>query len=316
MRDVHTVTGAFGYSGKYIAQMLLDNGLTVETLTNSLRRENPFGTRVLAHPFSFNDPARLKEALARTAVLYNTYWVRFNHGDFSHDQGVQNTLALFEAAKKAGVERIVHVSITNPSMDSPFEYFRGKAVLEKHLVESGLSYAILRPAVLFGGVDILINNIAWFLRRFPFFGVFGKGDYRVRPIHVKDMAGLAVEQGAKQGNGIIEAVGPESFSYRDMIRAIGKSIGKNRPILRIPAVMGLFAGMVLGKILKDVVITREEIGALMAGLLDVEAPAAGETRLTQWAEQHAHELGLRYHGELIRRKNRKDSYETLTGSTY
>ena len=68
---------------------------------------------------------------------------------------------LFEAAKKQGIKRIVHISITNPSEDSPFEYFSGKAKIEKALIEFGISYA-LRPAVLFGKEDILINNITVF----------------------------------------------------------------------------------------------------------------------------------------------------------
>ena len=168
-REVHAVTGAYGYSGKYIAKRLLDDGRTVIALTNSLSRPNPFGNRIKAFPFHFDQPELLSEHLQGVSVLYNTYWVRFNHRLFKHADAVQNTLLLFEAAKKAGVQRVVHVSITNPLEDSPLEYFRGKAVLEKTLIESRMSYAILRPAVLFGKEDILINNIAWVLRHFPVF---------------------------------------------------------------------------------------------------------------------------------------------------
>ncbi len=177
---IHAVTGAYGYSGKYIAQRLLDQGHTVITLTNSLSRANPFGTAVRAMPFDFDRPDLLAEHLQGVSVLYNTYWVRFNHRLFQHADAVRNTLTLFAAARKAGVRRIVHVSITNPSEDSPLEYFRGKATLEKALVDSGISYAILRPAVLFGKEDILINNIAWTLRRFPVFALFGDGRYRLQ----------------------------------------------------------------------------------------------------------------------------------------
>ncbi|MDP6381364.1 MAG: NAD(P)H-binding protein, partial [Phycisphaerae bacterium] len=178
--QLHIVTGAFGYSGKYIARRLLEAGHLVRTLTNSTRRHNPFGGRIEAHPFNFDNLARLVECLRGTSVLYNTYWVRFNHATFSRAGAVENSLILFEAAREAGVERIVHVSITNPSEESDLEYFRGKARLERALVTSGLSYAILRPAVLFGKEDILINNIAWTLRTFPVFMVFGDGQYRLQ----------------------------------------------------------------------------------------------------------------------------------------
>jgi len=213
----HAVTGAFGYSGKYITERLLAQGKAVITLTNSLHRTNPFGDRIRAYPFHFDDPEKLAETLRGVSVLYNTYWVRFNHRSFTHADAVRNTETLFRAAKLAGVTRVVHVSITNPSEDSPLEYFSGKARLERALVESGLSHAILRPTVLFGKEDILVNNIAWALRRFPVFGVFGDGLYKLQPIYVDDLAQLAVEQGDEmaKANTLINAIGPETFTYRE-----------------------------------------------------------------------------------------------------
>jgi len=307
----HAVTGAFGYSGKYIAQRLLDRGCEVITLTNSLTRENPFGDQVKAYPFHFDDPAKLAETLRGVSVLYNTYWVRFDHKTFTHETAVRNTLALFEAAKAAGVERVVHVSITNPSEDSPLPYFSGKARLERGLRESGLSYAILRPAVLFGVEDILINNIAWALRRFPVFGVFGKGDYRLQPMHVDDFAALAVEQGAGREDAVVNGIGPETFTYRELVQAIGRIIGKRRPVVSVPPGVGYLVGWVVGRIVNDVMLTREEIEGLMAGLLYVDAPPAGETRLTDWAQEHADTLGVRYASELARRRDRDRDYAAL-----
>lgn len=181
-KEIHIVTGAFGYSGKYIAKRLLDENYEVGTLTNSMYRLNPFGNSIKIYPFNFDSPEKLQESLHGVSVLYNTYWVRFNHEDFKHSIAVENTLKLFDAAKKAGVKRIVHVSITNPSENSDLEYFRGKGILEKALIQSGTAYTILRPAVLFGEEDILINNIAWMLRKFPFFGVFGNGQYKLQHI--------------------------------------------------------------------------------------------------------------------------------------
>jgi NADH dehydrogenase len=203
------------------------------------------------------------------------------------------------------------VSITNPSEESPLEYFRGKARLERALRESGLSYAILRPAVLFGREDILINNIAWVLRRLPIFGVFGDGRYRLQPIHVDDLARLAVEQGREDGNRTIDAIGPETFAYRDLVREIGRILGKPRPIVRVPRSVGYLAGWLLGLAVHDVVITRDEIEGLMQGLLATDSPPAGEIRLTDWARQHADTLGVRYASELARRRNRQLAYEQL-----
>jgi NADH dehydrogenase len=307
---IHAVTGAYGYSGKYIAQRLLDDGQTVITLTNSLSRANPFGDRVKAFPFHFDQPELLVEHLKGVSVLYNTYWVRFNHRLFKHADAVQNTLILFEAARKAGVERIVHVSITNPSEDSPLEYFRGKAVLEKALIESGVSYAVLRPAVLFGKEDILVNNIAWALRHLPVFGVFGDGSYRLQPVYVDDLASLAVEEGKNCQNVVINAIGPETFTYRELVAKVGQLIGKRRPIMSVPPWLGYAVGRVMGAVVGDVVITRDEIEGLMADLLYVTSPPTATTVLTDWVKQHAETLGRQYTSELARRKDRLSAYKS------
>jgi len=311
IQELHVVTGAFGYSGKYIARRLLDAGHRVRTLTNSLNRPNPFGGRVEAHPFDFQDRSRLVESLAGAAVLYNTYWVRYDHAQFTQAAAVENTLAMFAAARAAGVPRIVHVSITNASEDSPLEYFRGKARLERGLIESGLSYAILRPPLLFGKEDILVNNIAWCLRRLPVFGTFGNGRYRLQPIYVDDLAKLAVEQGAKRENCVIDAIGPETFTFRELVKKIARIIGKRRLVIGVPASLGYLGAAVMGKLMGDVIVTRAEVKGLTSELLYVDAPPAGTTKLTQWARENADQLGIKYASELARRKHRDKAYEAL-----
>lgn len=303
-KQTHVVTGAFGYSGKYIAQQLLDGGRKVRTLTNSIRRQNPFGDKVEVHPFNFHNPEKLTESLKGVSVLYNTYWVRFNHKTFTFASAIRNSVTLFNSAKQAGVERVVHISITNPSEQSHFEYFRGKAAVEKVLRESGISYSILRPAVFFGGKeDVLINNIAWILRKFPVFGVFGDGNYKLQPIYIDDLAELAVEQGRNRENTVIDAIGPETFTYKGLVEEIGKAIGKKRPIMSVPPSIAYIVAKIIGKMLNDVLLTRDEIEGLMAGLLCVDSPPAGKTRLTDWTREHAESLGKQYSSELARRKD-------------
>jgi NADH dehydrogenase len=305
---IHAVTGAFGYSGCYIATRLLEQGRSVLTLTNSMNRANPFGGRVRAVPLSFGEPDKLAAALSGADVLYNTYWVRFNHRLFTHRQAVENTLALFGAARRARVRRVVHVSIANPAEDSPLEYFAGKARLERALRESGLSYAILRPTVLFGREDILINNIAWALRRFPFFAVFGDGSYRLQPVHVDDLAELAVTEGMRTENVIVNAIGPETFTYRELVEAVGAAIGRPRTLVNVPPGLGCLLGNVVGWFMRDTFITRDEIRGLMSERLYVNTPPTGKTALTAWMNKNAATLGLRYASELNRRRDRQMTY--------
>ena len=304
------VTGAFGYSGRYIARRLLDAGHNVITLTNSSRRENPFGSKVKAFPFCFDQPAKLRESLRGIEVLINTYWVRFNHQRFTHSEAVENTKVLFQAAKEAGVRRVVHVSITNPDIRSELPYFRGKAELERALMAQGVSYCILRPTVLFGKEDVLINNIAWSLRHLPVFGVFGAGDYKLQPIYVDDLAQAAVAKAAANENEIVNAIGPETFTYRELVDTIKHALGLKRLVVSVPPELGYWACRLVGLIMRDVVITRREIRGLMQNRLCVDAPALGTTKLTDWIAAHRESLGRHYTSEMARRTDRLSSYRS------
>jgi NADH dehydrogenase len=307
--DIHAVTGAFGYSGKYIAQRLLAEDKTVITLTDSSHRANPFGDTVRAVPFEFDSPAKLTESLKGVSVLFCTYWVRFNYKNFTYAQAEHNTLTLFEAARAAGVQRVVYVSITNPSEDSPLEYFRGKARLEKALAATGMSHAIVRPTVLFGREDILVNNIAWALRRLPIFGLFGDGQYRFQPIHVDDLARLAVEQGQLRESITLNANGPETFTYRELVNTISNLLNLKRRIISVPSPLAHAIGYLIGKAVHDVTITRDEIHALQHELLYADTPPTGIIKLTDYIQQYVDSLGKQYHSELARRMNRVMAYE-------
>lgn len=304
------VTGAFGYSGRYITQRLLDADHRVITLTNSLKRHNPFGERVRAFPFNFNRPELLVESLRGTDLLINTYWVRFDHRLFTHDQAISNTKILFRAAKDAGVRRIVHVSITNPDIDSDLPYFHGKAELEAALTSLGVSYCILRPTVLFGKEDVLINNIAWSLRRLPIFGVFGAGDYKLQPIYVDDLAAAAVEKAVGDRNEVVNAIGPETFTYRELVATVQRSLGLKRLVVGVPPELGYWSCRVLGLLVRDVIITRQEIRGLMEGRLCVDTPPLGMTKLTEWIDRHKDTLGRHYTSEMARRVDRFSEYRS------
>jgi uncharacterized protein YbjT (DUF2867 family) len=308
------VTGAYGFSGKYIAKRLLDQKHDVITLTNSPRRSQPFGTSVSAFPYNFSDPKVLESSLRGTEVLINTYWVRFdNPPHFTFAQALANAKVLFDSAKHAGVRRIVHISITNPDRSSDLPYFSGKAEMEDCVKQTGMSYAILRPAVLFGKEDILINNIAWGLRRLPVFGIYGDGQYRLQPIFVDDLAAAVVSRVIGDANETTNAIGPETFRYRDMVEMIAREIGSRALIVTMPPMLGYRIVHLLGWIVGDVINTRDEVKGLMQERLYVEAPPLGTTRLTNWIRDSRGEVGCRYASELERRLNRTSAYGSASG---
>ncbi len=311
MTTVHAVTGSLGYTGKSLTRLLLDRGETVRTLTNSPHRPNPFGDELAIMPLAFDDPSTLTRSLEGVDILHNTYWVRFDHRLFTFDRAVANTRVLFDAARAAGVRRVVHVSILHADEADDLGYYKGKHELERALVATGMSHAIVRPGVLFGRGDILVNNISWVLRHMPIFGVFGDGEYKLRPMHVDDMAALMMECADETEDSTIDAVGPETFTYRDLVDTIAEIIAVRRPIVRVPPWFGYWVGRCLSPFVKDVIITREEITGLMRGLLDSDAPSTAPTRLTDWARKNRATLGRRYASEVARRVKREAAYEDL-----
>jgi uncharacterized protein YbjT (DUF2867 family) len=299
-RGTVTITGAFSYTGKYVARRLLDRGYSVRTLTGHPGRVNPFGQAVEAFPYDFDRPDQLRKTLLGTSTLINTYWVRFPRKESTFEAAVRNTRKLIDAAKDAGVERIVHVSIASPSAESPLGYYRGKAELEQAVLDSGLSYAIVRPTVIFGDEDILINNIAWLLRRFPLFGIPGDGRYRIRPIFVEDMARIMAKAVDETGNAVMDAVGPETYTFEELVRLIASSIGRSVRFVHVPASLAYLATLVAGWFVGDVVLTWEEYRGLMGNLLAPEGPASGSTRLSEWLSAHKESVGKRYASEVAR----------------
>jgi NADH dehydrogenase len=293
------VTGAFSYSGAAIARELHAAGRRVRTITGHPQRA-PVGTDIEVRRLDFGNSSGLVESLQGASTLYNTYWVRFAHGRANHQAAVANSRALFEAAARAGVQRVIHVSITHPALDSPYSYFRGKAEVEAILASTGIPHAIVRPAILFGGDGVLINNVAWLLRHLPVFAVGGNGAYRVRGIHVDDLARLCVELGQRDHTVTVDAVGPQTVTFRELVDAVRAAVGSRAVVVPIPGWLLPIASRTLSVILRDTLLTADEYHAMADGLADSNAPATGSIAITDWIAEHGSELGRTYANELDR----------------
>jgi uncharacterized protein YbjT (DUF2867 family) len=298
--ELNIVTGAYGYMGKYITRRLLARGKQVKTLTNHPNRANEFGDKVQAMPFNFDRYYDLVASLKGETTLYNTYWVRFNYGSTRFEQGIENTKTLFRAAKEAGIKRFVHTSILKPDSHSPLPYYKGKGQLEEALKQSGLSYAILQPTVVFGIEDVLINNIAWLVRHFPLFGVPGNGEYQLQPIYVEDIADIAVGAGQSVTNQTIETIGPEIYTFNALVKLIADKLHRRVRLFHAPPKLALIMSQVVSLFVRDVILTQEEVDGLMANLLVSASPPTGRTRLSEWLEKNADVVGKHYASEVSR----------------
>ena len=293
------VTGAFSYSGAHIAARLVASGRQVRTLTFHPGRPHPLREQVQPLRYRFDDPLALDRALEGVTTLYNTYWVRFNHGPTTYASAVANSRMLFESARRTGVARVVHVSIANPSIDSPLPYYCGKALVERALDEAGLPYSVVRPTWIFGGEhEILANNIAWILRHMPIFAIPGNGHYAVQPVHIDDLVQICLGAADADGNVILDAAGPETMTFDELVQAIRHATGSRAPIVHIPPIAMAAAARALGLLVRDVVLTADEVKGLTAGLLVSHHPPRGRIAFTKWLTEHAPLLGRSYANEL------------------
>lgn len=294
------VTGPFGFTGRYITRILLDKGWRVKGLSGHLDRPDPFAGAVKVAPFEFDRPHKLAEKLSGADVVFNTYWVRFNRGRTTYGQAVANLENLVHAAAEAGVKKFVHISITNPAPDATWEYFRGKFAMEKAIIQSGLAYGIVRPTVLFGKEDLLFNNIAWLLRNLPMVAIPGRGEYRLRPVYVNDLAGLAVELAETEGSFIRDAVGPESFSYHELVSLIKRVVKSRALLVRVPPIAALVMAKAVGLFIGDEVLVADELTEVINGRFHTSGPTTCPTRLSAWMEENADSVGRAYANELKR----------------
>ena len=294
------VTGAFGFTGRYVARRLLEMGVSVRTLTNHPGRSDPFDGLVRASPLDFSDSDGLRRSMEGANVLYNTYWIRFGRGRTTFDQAVENSRILYEAAALAGVGRIVHFSVANATTDSKLPYFWGKGQVEEILMGMGNPYTIIRPTLVFGEGDRLLNNMAWALRRFPVFPVFGKGDYQVQPIHAGDLAHLAVAAGSRNDRFVAAAAGPDTFTFEELLRLLAEAVNARVRLVHTPPSLGFALTRLVGVMLRDVVLTPDEVDGLMAGLQTSNSTPLGTTALNDWLDENADALGQRYQSVLKR----------------
>jgi NADH dehydrogenase len=295
------ITGAFSYSGSHIAQQLLEEGRNVRTLTFHPDRKHELRDRVAVRRYCFDDPAELERSLEGVTTLYNTYWVRFDYGRSTFENAIENSRTLFFAAKRAGVKRIVHVSIANPSIDSPLPYYRGKMLVERALAEADVPFTIVRPTLVYGGErDVLANNIAWMLRKLPVFAVPGRGTYDVQPVHVQDLARICVDGAAAEGDQIVDAAGPETMTFREMVHLVRDAVGSRAPIAPLPPMLMSAASRILSRALGDVVLTPEEIRGLMSGLLVTHEAPLGEIAFSEWLDENSATVGRAYANEVER----------------
>ncbi|MGH2383263.1 MAG: NAD(P)H-binding protein [Candidatus Limnocylindria bacterium] len=299
------VTGATSFTGRFIAERLVASGRRVIDLTRDPRAPHPLGELVSSAALDFDHPDRLTRTLEGVDALYNTFWIRFERGPITYRWAVERSQILLAAARRARVRRIVHISVINAAPDAPTAYFRAKAAVEDALASSSVTHAIVRPTVSFGPGDILVNNLAWTLRRLPLFGIPGDGLYPIQPVHIDDIADLAVQVGSMTEGIVVDAAGPDTFTFNEFVALVREAVGSRARIVHMPVWAALAGAGMVGLIVRDVVLTRDEVTELQSKLMVSAAPPTGRVRLASWLAEQADTLGRQWASELDRHFRRR-----------
>jgi uncharacterized protein YbjT (DUF2867 family) len=294
------VTGSFGFTGRAITERLLAADHEVVTLTRRSGVGDPLASQVVVHRINGATRGDLVAALDGVDTLFNTLWIRFPRGGSTFEGAVAQSTELIAAAREASVRRIVHVSVVNATADAATPYVRAKAALEAVVRASGVEWAIVRPTLTYGPGDILINNLAWALRRFPVYGMPGLGRYTVQPVHVEDLARICVDAAIGESGVVVDAAGPEIMPYRELVDRVRSAVGSRALVVPMPGFAVLGVARLLGLVVRDVVLTRDEISELTSSLLTSHEPPRGEIRLSDWLAANGGELGRRWSSELGR----------------
>lgn len=294
------VTGATSYTGRFIAERLVASGRRVIDLTRDPRAPHPLGELAVSAALDFDHPDLLTRTLEGVDTLYNTFWIRFERGPITYGWAVERSQVLIDAAERAGVRRIVHLSVINAARDAPTAYFRAKAAVEESLTRSGVPSAIVRPTVTFGPGDILVNNLAWTLRRLPIFGIPGDGMYPIQPVHIDDIADLAVQVGSMTDRRVVDAAGPDTFTFNEFVTLVRDAVGSRAMVVHLPVWAALAGASLIGLVVRDAVLKRDEVTELRSKLMVSAEPPTGAVRLADWLARHSDTLGRRWASELDR----------------
>jgi uncharacterized protein YbjT (DUF2867 family) len=291
------VTGAFSNAGMAVAAELIRRGWFVRTLTN---HSPPTGSSIRATPLRF-EPDLLRAALNGADAFVNTYWIRFPYGGVTFETAVRNSRVLIEAARAAGVQRFVQVSVSNADENSALGYYKHKAVVDREVRESGLSYAIVHPTLIVGPKDVLTNNMAWFLRRVLVFAVPSGSGYRIQPILLPDVGRIIADAVEGTTSVDVEAAGREVVAFREYLRRLTRNMGLHRLFVSLPPPAIVAAMGPIGRMLGDTVLTPEEMRGLQQDRLVSRGTPLGTTSVFDWLASNASRFGHTYMNDTRRR---------------
>jgi uncharacterized protein YbjT (DUF2867 family) len=260
------VTGATGFLGRRVVHELLERRHQVRCLVHTPGRERIFHHRTVEVQYgNVRDPASLSNAFYDVEAVVHLVGIirrrRGNSFEEVHREGTANVLA---AAKEAGANHFLHVSVIGAANDPAYPYLYTKWLGEQEVTNSGIPYTIFRPSVLFGEGDEFLNALAGLVRLFPMVPVIGSGKNRYHPLAVDDLArciAITLGRGDLKGQ-TLDLGGTKRMSYNEVVTVVASAMGKRRWRFHLPVWLMYAAAMVSQGFMPRPPITTDQLKML------------------------------------------------------
>ena len=269
-----TVFGA-GFIGRAIVRALAEQGVQVVVaarrieLAEEVKTAGDVGQITLVRA-NVRVPVSVARALQGSDAVINAVGISFEHGRQRYEAvHVGGARAIAEAAKTAGVRRLVHVSgIGADRRSATNRYIRSKVDAEDAIIAAFPDATILRPSVVFGSDDVLFNRLARIACFAPIMPVVGDGSARMQPVYVGDVAAAAVAVLARPATArmVFELGGPRTYNHGELAALTLREIGRRRPIVGVPPglmKLGAFFAELPAMVGLTPAITRDQVDLLL-----------------------------------------------------
>lgn len=266
------ITGGTGFVGRNIARRLVRAGHEVVLIARGEDRTEPSAARLGRHVrIGLDDPGALAEAFAGCDAVAHCAGINREIGAQTYERvHVAGTRNVVEAAKRAGVKKIMLMSFLRARPNCGSAYHESKFAAEEIVRGSGLDYTILKCGVIYGRGDHMLDHLSHAFFTFPVFLFVGFEDKPIRPNAVEDVARIAEASlvGGAVTRETVAVVGPEELTLREAVKRVAHIVGKKPLMFPAPVWFHYILGWFVERLMRVPLVSTAQVRMLAEGLAE------------------------------------------------
>lgn len=274
------ITGGTGFVGRHLAQSLLADGHTVVLIARGKDQRDPSvnsepGVTVVYCDVS--EQSSLATALQGCDAVAHCAGINRELGEQTFQKvHVEGTRVVVEAAKAAAVNKILLISFLRARENGPSKYHRSKAAAEEVVRNSGINYTILKPGVIYGKGDHMLDHLSHAFYSVPIFGLVGLKEKQVAPLAVQDLIVVMKEALVNGGmpNETLYLIGPQHMTLSTAVKTVAKVVGREPVYFRMPIFCHLVMAWMLEHIMTIPLVSIAQIFILSEGVTEPAPPCS------------------------------------------